>query len=50
MVTYKYWDRRLIHIVSCLDVEYIICKTIAKDKNGRRKKFKLKTEKDNVVN
>ena len=48
IVSCKTWDGRLIHTISCLDVEYMICKTIPKNKNEKPKKFKPVTEKDHV--
>ena len=48
LVNCKTWDVRLIHTVSCLDVEYIVCDTIPKNKSEKPKKFKLMTERDLV--
>ena len=48
IVNCKTWDGRLIHTVSCLDVEYMICEKIPNNKNETPKKFKLVPEKDHV--
>ena len=40
-VGYSNVDGRLVHTVSVLDLEYMICKTIVEDKNERAKRFKL---------
>ena len=45
----KKWDSRLIHTVSCLDIEYMACETIPENKNGKTKMFKLQTEKENTT-
>ena len=44
MVDCKTWYGRLIHTVSCLDVEYMVCKTIPNNKSEKPKKFKLVTK------
>ena len=38
----------MIHTISCLDVEYMICKTIPNNKMEKPRGFKLEQEKDTV--
>ena len=45
----KVWDGILIHTVSVLDVDYMICETVPNNKNEKAKLFQLKPEKDSVV-
>ena len=48
VVDCKNWDGRLIHIVSSLDVEYMICETIPSNDGEAPKKIKLKADRDSV--
>ena len=48
IVDCKSWHGRLIHTVSCSDVEYMVCETIPNNKSEKPKKFKLLTESDHV--
>ena len=38
-VGYNIFDQRLVHTISVLDIEYIVCGTIVKDKSERQKYF-----------
>ena len=42
------WDRRLIHTLSVLDVEYMLCETIPNNNDEKSKRFQLKPEKDSA--
>ena len=44
----KTWDGRMVHTVSCLDVEYMTCETISNNKNEKPRRYKLEQEKDMV--
>ena len=45
----KAWCGRMSHTTSCMDVEYMMCKTIQNSKNRKPSRFKLEQEKDNVT-
>ena len=36
----------MIHTISCLDVEYMICEIIPNNKREKARRFKLEQEKD----
>ena len=44
----KNWDGRLMHTMSCLDIEYMVCETIPKNKSEKPKNFKLVTQRNHV--
>ena len=46
VIDYKNWDGKLVHTVSALDEEYMLCETILENENEILKEFKLKTDKD----
>ena len=48
-VDYTNWDGRLIHTVSSIDVDYMLCETIPDKKNKKAKQFKLKANKDTAI-
>ena len=41
LVNCKTWDVRLIHTVSCLDVEYMVCETIPSNKSENQRNLSL---------
>ena len=43
------WDGRLIHTVSSLDVDYMLCETVPDKKTDKPRKFKLKADKDIAI-
>ena len=43
------WDGRLIHTVSSLDVDYMLCETVPDKKTDKPRKFKLKADKDSAI-
>ena len=44
-VGYSNFDGRLVHTVSVLDLEYMVCEHIVEDKNKKSKRFKLYSKK-----
>ena len=49
VVDCKNWDGKLVHIVSALDVEYMLCETAPENENKISKNFKLKIDKDSAT-
>ena len=45
----KSQDRKLVHTLSALNVEYIFCEIITENENEAPKKFKLKADEDAVT-
>ena len=49
VVSCKNWDGKLVHTVSSMNVEYMLCETIPDNDSERHKHFKLKADKDAVA-
>ena len=49
VVDCKNWEGKLVHTVSSLNMEYMICETIPENDNDAPNEFKLKSDKDAVI-